>query len=145
MMEGGTRRDVDAVEFSRDGRMVLSHFRFSHSDRSDGAKVWDVLRGALLVSVPETNPRYAYSCFSFSPCNSYIAWASRSLYYCEDSDKTVFLWRTHDWSCVAQVKVPSYGFAVTSIAFSPNGKVLCCATDRGTLFFFYMHDLVPAD
>ena len=140
-IEDGTRRHVDAVVFSGDGRMVLSHFQVSHSTTElDRAKIWDVLSGALLFSLPETGfIHYSFSCVSFSPCSSYVAWVPCG----EDSDKAVVLWRTCDWSCVAEV--PSWGSKVTHIAFSPDGRVLCCGTEAGAVFFYYMHDLVSAN
>lgn len=57
-------------------------------------------------------------------------------------DKGVLLWRTSDWSCIAEVW--SGRAPVTCIAISPDGKVICCGTDAGTVFFRRMHDLISA-
>ena len=57
-------------------------------------------------------------------------------------DKGVLLWRTSDWSCIAEVSCG--GAPVTHVTILPDGRVLCCGTLAGTVFFCRMHDLVSA-
>nr|VWO97016.1 Transcriptional repressor TUP1 [Ganoderma boninense] len=81
MQDRGRDRGLDAVAFSADGRMVLSHaYGFQRgSDCGDGGvKVWDASNGALLASLVEARTEYYTTPHTacFSPCGRYIASAS---------------------------------------------------------------------
>lgn len=150
ILQERARRRIDAVVFSGDGGMVLPHSSAAshrldaqNSDGpSSGVKVWDAVNGILLASLPGMRVRElsaprsgSASCACFSPCGSYVASVS--------DDEGVLLWRTGDWSCVAEVS--GGGAPVTRVAISPDGRVLCCGTEVGTVFFRLMHDLVSAN
>ena len=138
---------ITAVACSEDGRMVLSwsysHLR-EHPASEEETTVWDASSGTLLASLSrlhgdnteaQSGPGYT-ACFS--PCGSYLASASKT------SLGKVLLWRTSDWSCIGEMWAGGES-AVTHIAISPDGKVLCCGTKAGTVFFGCMQDLVSAN
>ena len=134
------------MAFSGDGRMLLSCSMFDlrsngltpewhhGGDESGAVKVWDVSNGVLLASLSETsaNRDITPQTACFSSCGSYVVSVS--------DDKGALLWRTSDWSCVAEVS--GGGAEVTRVAMSPDGRVLCCGTKAGTVFFHRIHDLV---
>ncbi|KAI1791035.1 WD40-repeat-containing domain protein [Ganoderma leucocontextum] len=127
------------VVYSPDGTLVLSSSstEWGSIDHPGGVKIWDASTGALLAYLARTLDRFSPpypACFS--PCGRYVASAS-------EQDGEVCLWRTSDWSCVATV---SGGRArVTQVAISPDGRVLCCGAEDGTVFFRHMCDLVSAE
>ena len=136
-----SRTQIDAVAFSGDGRMLLSHSsKTTHQnddkDGSDAVRVWDASNGTLLVSLSETRlaGQHIVRSACFSPCGSYLVSSS--------DDKGVLLWRISDWSCVAELS--ARGEVVIRVAISPDGRVLCYGTEAGRVFFHRMHDLVSA-
>ena len=138
VLQKPTEREITAVAFSGDDRMVLSH-----SKSPTEVEVWDASSCTLLASLSQLhrdNPQAQHSRqyeVCFSPCGSYLASASTT------SRGKVLLWRTSDWSCIGEMWAGGES-QVTQIAISPDGKVLCCGTEAGTVFFGCMHDLVSA-
>ncbi len=130
------------MAFSGDGTMLLSQMTTRTPECPilmpewlvGVIKVRDASNGALLASLPETHNSTCHSA-CFSPCGSYIA---------STSDDKALLWRASDWSCIAKVSGGD-GAAVTHVAISPDGRVLCWGTEAGTVFFRRIHDLVSAN
>ena len=130
--------EITTVAFSEDGQMVLSH-----SKSPTGVDIWDASSGTLLTSLSRLHSDNSQTWYGpeytvcFSPCGSYFASVWRY------SIGKVLLWRTSDWSCIGEMCAGGES-PVTHVAISPDGKVLCCGTDSGTVFFGCMHDLVSA-
>ena len=145
---------IDAVAFSGDSRMVLSHVYglMSWSEDPDdnvcraGVEVWNASNGALLASLSGTRAEHYSTPHTacFSPCGGYLASAS--------SGTGALLWRTSDWSCIAELsgwsgvgEVTNGRARVTNVAFSPDGMVLCWGNEAGMVFFRRMHDIISAN
>ncbi|EJF67503.1 WD40 repeat-like protein, partial [Dichomitus squalens LYAD-421 SS1] len=103
VLAGAHSGNVLAMEFSADGRLVLSA---SH-DRT--VKVWDAHTGAMLVSLEGHESAVGAACFS--PCGKYAASASY--------DKTVKLWGISEGSCLATLS--GHDSRVGCVAFTPDG------------------------
>ena len=103
-----------------------------------GAAVWDSFDGAMLAFLPKYSADDSDDIDThtacFSPCGFYVAFAWHGV---------VHLWRTSDWSCIAEVSVSEA--PVTRIAISPDGQVLCWGNSVGQVFFRRIHDLVSAN
>ncbi|KAI1791026.1 WD40-repeat-containing domain protein [Ganoderma leucocontextum] len=133
------------VAYSPDGKLVLSSSELKNVgrdiDHTGGVKIWDASTGALLACLVRNLVSFQVGRFypaCFSPCGRYVASAS-------EEDGEVCLWRTSDWSCVAKVSGGIRRARVTEVAISPDGRVLCCGAEDGTVFFRRMCNLVSAE
>ncbi|KAI1791043.1 quinon protein alcohol dehydrogenase-like superfamily [Ganoderma leucocontextum] len=134
---------IPFVVYSPDRKLVLSSSLVTVGRRSKGhyggVKIWDASTGALLACLTRNSDYFRVIPYPacFSPCGRYVASAS-------DEQGEVRLWRTSDCSYIARASGGRRSARVTQVAISPDGRVLCCGAEDGTVFFRRMFDLIPA-
>lgn len=113
----GHTSNVNAVAFSRDGRLLAS----GSSDST--ARLWDVA-SQQAVGEPLIGHGGSVHCVSFSPDGKLLATGSK--------DKTIRFWDVAQRTAIG-APLAGHTNTVDSVAFSPDGTLLASAGSDGTL------------
>jgi WD40 repeat protein/DNA-binding SARP family transcriptional activator len=111
-----TSRDVNAVAFGQDGKLLATA-------GNDGSTVlWDLATHAPIGRPLRPHPGFTVNAIAFSPDGSMLASGI--------DDGTVLLTRAPDGTVLHKLSVTE-GPGVTALAFSPDGKTLATAAVNG--------------
>ncbi|GAB1521065.1 hypothetical protein RhiTH_004156 [Rhizoctonia solani] len=117
------KSSVDSVEFSQDGKRLVSRSDF------DSVRIWDAETGKQLVVCGESGDAHSHraACVSFSPNGLYVA----SGCY----DHTVRVWDSENGKLI-HGPLKGHTNVVSCIQWSPDGShLVSCSWDRTTRFW----------
>jgi WD40 repeat protein len=119
--------EVHALAYSRDGKLLVS------AGRDAAAKLWDARTGRRVRTL-----RVQTQCVAFSPDGLWLATGNYDNtpegYAGDDSQPATWLvrvWNVHTGRTVRTLR--GHRKPVTSIEWSPNGKLLATASEDGTV------------
>lgn len=104
------------VAFSPDGTLLAS------GGKDHTVRIWDAASGAERRVL--TEPQEWVGSVAFSRDGTHLA--------ASGWDMKLRLWRTSDWTQELVVDLP---FGASSVAFSPDGRLIACAADRYVALF----------
>jgi RNA polymerase sigma factor (sigma-70 family) len=118
-LEGNPEGSLHAIAIAPDGKTLASGD--NHANTVD---VWNLLTGQRLHALKlDDEQRLGVMCLAFSPDGKMLACGERILRY----DETELTSRILLWDAMTGKKrgeLPAHKFAVDSLAFSPDGKIL---------------------
>ena len=120
MIQGGHFDNISAIEFSTDGKFVLT----GSKDRS--AVLWDFETKRQLRRF--SNHSSSVSAVSFSRDGNRILTAS---------NRDVYLWETETGKLIRQYRIPSQSFWVETVVFSASGYFIAVASGCGRSIYMW--------